>query len=103
MDIDPYRIVTHPIAAGIGGAIAGLKFAPGPTWLDRVFNVAAGAASASWLAPAAAGLFDLPGLSSEAALSFVIGMLGMSVAAAIVETLRTVKWADIITGWISRK
>lgn len=103
MDIDPYRIATHPIAAGVGGAIVGLRFAPGDTWVERIFNVSAGAACAGWLAPAAASLFELPGLSAEAALSFVIGMLGMSVAAAIVETLRNVKWADIITGWISRK
>lgn len=103
MDIDPHRIVTHPLTAGIGGAVAGLRFAPGLTLLERVFNVASGASCAGWLAPAAATIFDLTSDSAPMALAFLIGMFGMSIAAAVFEAVRSVRLAEIITGWISRK
>lgn len=103
MDIDPHRIVSHPLTAGIGGALAGLRFAPGVSWIERIFNVASGAACAGWLAPAAVGLYDLASTSAESAIAFLIGMFGMSIAAAVVEAVRAVKLADIVTGWISRK
>lgn len=103
MDIDPHRIIAHPLTAGIGGAVVGLRFAPGLTLLERVFNVVSGAACAGWLAPAAVSLFDLTTTSAEAALSFVIGMFGMSVAAALMEAVRTVNLAEVVRGWISRR
>lgn len=103
MDIDPHRIITHPLTAGIGGALAGLRFAPGATLLERAFNVVSGAACAGWLAPAAVSLFDLTSVSAESAMAFLIGMFGMSIAAAVMEAVRAVKLAEILTGWISRK
>ena len=103
MDLDPHRLITHPLTAGIGGALAGLRFAPGITLLERVFNVVSGAACAGWLAPAAVSLFDLTSVSAESALAFLIGMFGMSIAAAVAEAVRSVRLAEIITGWISRK
>lgn len=103
MDIDPHRVITHPLAAGVGGAVVGLRFAPGLRWYERITNVVAGAACAGWIAPAAGELFGLASVSAEAALSFAVGMFGMSVAAALIEALRTVAWAEIISGWIRRR
>lgn len=103
MEIDPHRIMTHPLAAGVGGALVGLRFAPGLSWPERMLNVAAGAACAGWVAPAAGEIFELTSVSAEAALSFAIGMFGMSIAAAVVEALRTVAWSDIITSWTKRR
>jgi len=103
MDIDPQRIATHPLTAGIGGALVGLRFAPGQSWAERLINVLSGAGCAGWIAPAAAELFDLSSVSSKAALSFAIGMFGMSVAAAVVEALRAVHWSEIITSWTTRR
>lgn len=103
MDIDPHKIMTHPLAAGVGGALVGLRFAPGMSWGERMLNVAAGAACAGWIAPAAAEVFELTSVSAEAALSFAIGMFGMSIAAALVEAVRTVAWSDIITSWTKRR
>lgn len=103
VDIDPHRIITHPLTAGIGGALAGLRFAPGLSWPERVVNVASGAACAGWIAPAAVNLFDLASGSAESALAFLIGMFGMSIAAAVTEAVRALRLADIIAGWISRR
>lgn len=103
MDIDVHRIATHPLTAGIGGALVGLKFAPGLTWLERACNVAAGVACAGWIAPAAAEMFELLSVSSRSALSFAIGMFGMSIAAAIVEAMRATQWSEIVTSWTKRR
>lgn len=95
------------LGAGIGGAVVGvvlnLRSAPGATLVERVFNVLSGAACAWWLAPAAVNVFGLSAGSAESSLSFLIGMFGMSIAAAVMEAVRTIKLADIISGWISRK
>lgn len=103
MDIDAHKLMTHPLAAGIGGALVGLRFAPGMSWGEKLLNVAAGAACAGWVGPAAAEIFELTSVNAEAALSFAIGMFGMSIAAALVEAVRTVQWSEIITSWTKRK
>lgn len=103
MDLDPQKIVTHPLTAGLGGALVGLRFAPGATILERSLNVLSGAACAGWLAPAAVTLFDLTSKSAEAAMAFLIGMFGLSIAAAAMEVVRTIKLSEIVSGWISRK
>lgn len=103
MDIDTHRVLTHHVTAGVGGALVGLRFAPGASWVERMTNVFAGAACAGWLAPAAAELFELRSVSSEAALSFAVGMFGMSIAAALIDAVRTTGWADIITSWTKRR
>lgn len=103
MDIDGYKIATHPLTAGIGGALVGLRFAPGLTWPERLFNVAAGAACAGWVAPAAAEMFELISVSSQSALSFAIGMFGMSIAAALIDAVRATQWSEIITSWTKRR
>ena len=42
MDIEPQKIMAHPLAAGIIGSLVGLRLAPGLSWLERLTNVAAG-------------------------------------------------------------
>lgn len=103
MDLDTNRILAHPLTAGLGGALVALRFAPGLSWIERLANVIAGAMCAGYLAPAAMEVLTLSSLSAEAALSFVIGMFGMSIAAAVIEAVRAVDWARIVTGWLGRK
>lgn len=102
MDIDPQRLISHPLAAGLLGAMIGLKFAPGLSWFERVTNVAAGAACAGYVTPAAAEVFGLVSAPMQSALGFAVGMFGMSVAAALIEAVRAVQWADIVSGWLKR-
>jgi len=59
MDIEPQKIVAHPLAAGVLGAMVGLRFAPGLTWFERVANVATGTIFAGSVAPAAGEIFRL--------------------------------------------
>lgn len=103
MDIDPQKIVTHPLFAGITGALIGLRFAPGLSWIERITNVGCGAACAGFVAPAAGELFKLTSAGMLSFMSFAIGMFGMSLAAAIFDGIREVKLGEIFTGWTSRR
>lgn len=102
MDLDPQKIITHPLTAGVGGAILSVLYAPGMTWYGKILNLGAGIACAWFLAPAASELFGLSSPSMRSALSFAIGMFGMSIGAALGDALRTVKWSEIATGWLKR-
>ena len=102
MEFDPNRLAAHPFIAGLLGAMAGLKLAPGNGWIERATNVVAGTACAGYLAPAAAELFNLTSGPMHGALGFFVGMFGMSVAAAGMEAIRTLALADIIRGWLKR-
>lgn len=103
MDIDPQRLSCHPIIAGLLGALFGLRYAPGSGIVDRLVNVAAGATTAGYIAPAAAEVFSLTSPVVQGALAFAIGMFGMSVTAAIMQALRELPLAQIISGWLSRR
>lgn len=102
MEIDTQKVIAHPLAAGVLGALVGLRFAPGITWLERVSNVATGTVFAGYVAPAAGEIFRLSTVSMQSALAFAIGMFGMSAAAAVMQGLRDIKLGEIMTGWISR-
>lgn len=103
MDIDPQKIVANPLFAGVAGALVAMRFAPGVSWFERIANVSTGAACAGFLTPAAGEMFKLSSASMLNGLAFAVGMFGMSIAAAVMQGLRDLKVADIITGWISRK
>ena len=47
-DIDIQRAAQHPIAAGLAGALIGLRWAPGATWLQRLTTTYP---AAIWLNP----------------------------------------------------
>lgn len=103
MDLDPRQtILLHPLVAGLVGALAGLKFGPGLTWGERIFNVGTGAACAVYISPAIGELFDMATPYKQSGLAFFIGMFGMSIAAAILQGIRDVKVAEVIRGWLPR-
>lgn len=103
MDVDPQRFIAHPLTAGVGGAIVGLRFAPGGTWIERLGNTIAGVSCAWWISPALSEILVLTSPAQVSALSFAIGMFGMSLVAAILEAVKTMKWAEIIASWLIRK
>jgi hypothetical protein len=102
MDIDPERIARSPFVIGaLGALIAQLKSLPGATWLDRGVNVAAGSATAGFLTPALVQwVRNAPSPDYVNAAAFVVGLLGMSLIAAILSWLRSDKPGEIISSWI---
>lgn len=103
MDIDPQKIATSPLAAGVLGSLVGLRLAPGLSWPERLTNVITGSVCAGFAAPAAGEMFRLTSASMLGFLAFAMGMFGMSIAAAMMQALRDLKLAEIIAGWISKK
>lgn len=103
MDIDPDRVLSNPFTVGGFGALVALRFAPGATWWERATNVASGACAAGFLAPALVDWLQLktPGLANAAA--FLLGLLGMSLIAALLEGIRNLKLAEILQGWLARR
>ncbi len=103
MPLDPENITRTPWAAGAFGSLVALRFAPGLTWAARAFNVACGSLCAGFLSPPLVEYLHLGSAGMQAGAAFVIGMFGLSVAAALVDAVRSVGWADVIRGWVSRR
>lgn len=103
MEIDPERIARSPFAIGaIGALITAVRFTPGASLLERTFNVVAGAAAAGYISPA---LVEWLGMSSPSYLSgsaFLVGMVGMSLAAALLQAIKETPFGAILVSWLSR-
>lgn len=104
MDFDPERIASSPFVPGaLGALVTALKFTPGASWLERSVNVVAGSLVAGYVAPPLLEYFKVTSPSATGGASFMLGLLSMSVVAAILSAVRETKWADIVTGWLARK
>lgn len=104
MDIDPDRIVRSNFTIGaIGALITAIKFTPGSTWLERAFNVVAGSAFAGFLTPALTQWLALQSPAYTSGAAFLLGLLGMSLAAAALQAVKDTPLGQIVTGWLSRR
>lgn len=103
MDIDLNKLLHSPLAAGVAGSVIGIRFAPGLTWVERVFNVMAGSLTAAYATPGIATWFDVSKPEVLSAMAFALGLFGLSLAAAAMQGVRDLKVAEIISGWISRR
>lgn len=104
MDLDPERIARSPFTIGaVGALITAVRFTPGASWAERIFNVVAGSAVAGFVTPA---LIEWLGMRSPAYASgaaFVCGLLGMSLAAAVLQGIKDTPLGAIVVGWLARK
>lgn len=96
LDIDPAAALNHPAVVGLAGALVGLKFAPGATWRERLFSVAAGAAISVYVGPITAEQLALTSEGARMGLGFGLGMFGITVADLVARTLRDLKLGEII-------
>lgn len=105
MDIDPERIARSPFTIGaIGALITAIKFTPGASWPERIFNVLAGAVAAGVLTPALVEwVHHSPPEGYINAAAFVVGLLGMSLIASAIDWLRSGKLGEAISSWTVRR
>lgn len=103
MDLDLDRLARSPFIVGaVGALITAVKFTPGACWAERGFNVIAGAAAAGYISPA---LVDWLGMASPSYLSgaaFLVGMVGMSLASAMLQAIKETPFGAILASWLSR-
>jgi hypothetical protein len=103
MAIDtPERILGSPFLAGLVGALLSLKWTPGLSMKEKVFNVLTGLAFAVFVAPAAIEWFGITSPRITSVAAFGLGLFGLSLAAQCVEGIREVKLGELISGWLRR-
>lgn len=100
-DVDKW--LHSPLVAGVVGAAVGLRFVPGLTWVARLAHVAAGSLTAAYMAPAVAEGLSVHNQATLGALAFVFGLLGMSLASAMLEGIKRLPIAQILQSWLERK
>lgn len=104
MDIDPDRLWRSPFTVGaVGAAITAVKFTPGASWPERVVNVLAGSAAAGFVTPALVEWLHMSTPAYASGAAFVTGLVGMSLAAALLQAIKDTPLGQIATGWLSRR
>lgn len=102
--MDIQKIITNPLILGmVGSLVAAVKFAPGLSFPERIFNIGAGTIAAATIAPALIEWLALNRPVYESLASFICGLLFMSLAGAIIENIKKLPLADIFTSWTKRK
>lgn len=106
MDINPNDVKPFAVG-GIGAVIAAFKWLPGVNWFERVLNAVAGTAIAGFGAPVLVEYLRLD--HSEAyrnGAAFVIGLLGLSLVAAVFEAMKELSLSKLIAAklraWAAR-
>lgn len=104
MDFDPERFARSPFTIGaLGALVTAIKFTPGASWRERFFNVLAGSLAAGFITPALVEYLKMQTAGYVNGAAFVVGLLGMSVVAAVLQAARDIKLAEIISGWLTRR
>ena len=104
MDFDPDRLIrSHFVTGAIGALITAVKFTPGSDWKERVFNVLSGSATAGFVAPALVEWLNLTSASYASGAAFVLGLVGMSLAAAVLQAIKDTPLGQIVTSWLQRR
>lgn len=104
MDFDIERIARSPFTVGaVGALITAVKFTPGASWGERAFNVLAGSAAAGFITPALIEWLNMKSPAYASGAAFLFGLVGMSLAAALLQGIKDTPIGQILTGWLSRK
>lgn len=102
-DIDIPQAVQHPLASGLAGALVGLRWAPGDTWLQRITNVVAGSLLAGYCGPWVSDMLGQHTPSAQSAIGFGLGLFGLSLAGSIARACAEMDVADIVRSWLTRR
>lgn len=91
------------IMAGTFGSMVSMAVISGPIWY-RLCLFMGGLISSAYVTPLVVNSFELG--KSENAVAFLVGMFGMSIAAAIIRTVQDVNFDSLMTqirAWLGRK
>lgn len=97
------KIADSPFLVGaVGAIITAVKFTPGATLPERAVNVVAGSAFAGFVTPALVEWLHMSSPAYSSGAAFLMGLVGMSLAAAALGAIRELPLTKIIAGWLSR-
>lgn len=101
--MNPYKIAGSPFAIGaLGAVITAIKFTPGASVPERIVNVVSGSAFAGFLTPVLVEWLHMSSPAYSSGAAFLLGLVGMSLAAAVLGAIRELPLTKIIAGWLSR-
>lgn len=104
MDLDIDKIMHSPFLTGaLGAVVTAVKFTPGATWLERAANVGFGSLASGFVTPALIEWLNVTSPAYFSCAAFLFGLLGMSLAAALLDGIKATKLGEIIESWIKRK
>lgn len=79
MELDPKAAIENPYVAGGIGALIALRWVPGSTYTQKLFNLAAGCFAAGLFTPFLAEYLGLDSANARAALAGFIGLFGVNI------------------------
>lgn len=86
---------------GFIGAVVSLKFVKrAESWFEKAFMVFGGAVAAGYLEPPISAYFNV---TNGGFIAFIIGLFGMSLAAAIMDVIDSTKWGKLVTEFIRKR
>lgn len=104
MDFDPDRAARSPFTIGaVGALITAIKFTPGASWWERGANVLAGSAAAGFFTPALVEWLVMTSPAYASGAAFLFGLVGMSLAAALLQAIKDTPFGAILAGWLTRR
>lgn len=104
MDFDPERFARSPFVVGaIGALITALRFTPGAGWKERALNVVSGSLAAGFITPALTEWLRMTSPAYVSGAAFLLGLLGMSLAAALLDGIKNTRIGEAVTSWITRR
>jgi hypothetical protein len=95
IDLNPESVIKSPYFAGLVGSVISLRWVPGGTVLEKLIIIAIGVGAASFLGPAAGEYFGLHSQAMQSAISFMIGLFGLNLMAAVALWIKTVDLSTI--------
>lgn len=91
------------VMAGTFGSMVSMAVIAGPIWY-RLCLFMGGLVSSAYVTPLIVNSFELG--KSENAVAFLVGMFGMSIAAAVIRTVQDVNFESLsaqLRAWLGRK
>lgn len=88
--------------AAVGSAITALKFTPGASLAERFLNAAAGCAFGGYIAPPLVAWLKMSTDVYLGGAAFLLGLVGMSLTAGVLQAIKDTPLGKIVTGWVSR-
>lgn len=97
------KYLDSPFVIGAAGAfVAAIKFIPGTTLAEKAVNILCGTLISGYLAEPLTSIFGMEKKVYLGGASFLLGVLGMAVLAALFQAVRETGLASIIRSWLVR-
>jgi fructose-specific phosphotransferase system IIC component len=101
--MDLQHFFSSPLFVGAAGAFVSLRFSRDVTWIGRAMTFVCGALIAAYCARPLGNWLKLTTENDVLGVAFAIGLLGLSVLAAVFRGVTDIKVADIVTSWTTRR